>query len=57
MSTPLSDSVRTATLQFILGDRDLSEWDAYVAEIEAAGVQSYLDLINGARERFAEENG
>ncbi|MFB7251002.1 extracellular solute-binding protein [Microbacterium sp. NPDC056234] len=57
MSTPLSDAVRTATLQFILGDRDLSEWDAYVSELEAAGLPSYLDLINGARERFAEENG
>ncbi|HZU94133.1 MAG TPA: extracellular solute-binding protein [Microbacterium sp.] len=57
MSTPLSDAVKTATLQFILGDRDLSEWDAYVAELEAAGKQRYLDLIDGARERFAEQNG
>ncbi|WP_156759850.1 ABC transporter substrate-binding protein [Microbacterium karelineae] len=57
LSTPLSDSVRTATLQFILGDRDLSEWDAYVAEIEAAGMPRYLELIDGARERFAEQNG
>ena len=57
MSTPLSDAVKTATLQFILGDRDLSEWDAYVAELEAAGMQRYVDLIDGARERFAEQNG
>ncbi|MGK9219512.1 MULTISPECIES: ABC transporter substrate-binding protein [unclassified Microbacterium] len=57
LSTPLSDAVRTATLQFILGDRDLSEWDAYVAELEAAGLQTYVDLIDGARERFAEQNG
>jgi multiple sugar transport system substrate-binding protein/putative aldouronate transport system substrate-binding protein len=57
MSTPLSDAVKTATLQFILGDRDLSEWDAYVAELEAAGMQRYVDLIDVARERFAEQNG
>lgn len=57
MSTPLSDAVKTATLQFILGDRDLSEWNAYVAELEAAGMQRYVDLIDGARERFAEQNG
>ncbi|GAA4776114.1 extracellular solute-binding protein [Microbacterium gilvum] len=57
LSTPLSDAVRTATLQFILGDRDLSEWDAYVAELEAAGMTTYVDLIDGARERFAEQNG
>lgn len=57
LSTPLSDAVRTATLQFILGDRDLSEWDAYVSELKAAGMDGYVDLIDGARERFAEKNG
>lgn len=55
--TPLKDTVDRATLQFILGQRDLSEWDAYVAEVEAQGLQSYVDLMNGARERFAEANG
>lgn len=57
MSTALKDSVDTATLQFIVGQRDLSEWDAYVAELEGQNLQSYLDLINGAAERYAENAG
>jgi putative aldouronate transport system substrate-binding protein len=57
LSTPLKDTVDTATLQFILGDRDLSEWDAYVSQLEGQGLQQYLDLVNGAAERYAEANG
>jgi multiple sugar transport system substrate-binding protein/putative aldouronate transport system substrate-binding protein len=56
MATPLQDSVDTATLQFILGDRDLSEWDAFVGELEAQGLPQYVELINTARDRFEEEN-
>ncbi|MFP3671039.1 hypothetical protein SB717_38805, partial [Priestia sp. SIMBA_032] len=29
MSTPIKDSLNTATLQFILGQRPLSEWDDF----------------------------
>lgn len=57
LSTPLKDTVDTATLQFILGERDLSEWDAYVTQLEGQGLQQYVDLVNGAADRFAEENG
>lgn len=57
LSTPLKDTVDTATLQFILGDRDLSEWDDYVTQLQGQGLQQYLDLINGAADRFAEDNG
>ncbi|MBE1875575.1 extracellular solute-binding protein [Myceligenerans pegani] len=57
LATPLKDTVDTNTLKFIIGDRPLSEWDAYVAELEAQNLQGYLDLINGAYERFAQENG
>ncbi|MFC3493753.1 ABC transporter substrate-binding protein [Glycomyces rhizosphaerae] len=56
LATPLKDTVDTATLQFIMGDRDIAEWDAYVGELEAQGLQQYVDLINTARERFEEEN-
>jgi len=56
MGTPLKDSVDTATLEFILGQRDLSEWDSFVSQLEGQGLSSYMDLINGARER-AEGNG
>ena len=57
VSTPLKDTVETNTLAFILGQRPLSEWDAYVGELEAGGLPSYLDLINGAHERFLENEG
>ncbi len=53
LGTPLKDTVDTATLEFILGQRDLSQWDAYVTQLEGQGLQGYLDLINGARERAA----
>ncbi|GAB6939444.1 extracellular solute-binding protein [Isoptericola variabilis] len=56
MSTPLKDTVDTNTLKFILGDRPLSEWDAYVGELEGQNLQGYLDLVNGAQKRFAEKN-
>jgi putative aldouronate transport system substrate-binding protein len=57
LTTTLTDTVNTNTLKFILGERDLSEWDAYVAELEGQNLQGYLDLINGAHQRFAESNG
>ncbi|MGP5596354.1 ABC transporter substrate-binding protein [Brachybacterium alimentarium] len=57
LATPIKDAVDTATLQFIMGERDMSEWDAFVAELEAAGVDRYLELLNTARERFVEANG
>lgn len=56
LSTPLKDTVDTNTLKFILGDRPLSEWDAYVGELEGQNLQGYLDLINGAQQRFAEQS-
>jgi multiple sugar transport system substrate-binding protein/putative aldouronate transport system substrate-binding protein len=57
LTTTLTDTVNTNTLKFILGERDLSEWDAYVAELEGQNLQGYLDLVNGAHQRFAESNG
>ncbi|WP_193105605.1 extracellular solute-binding protein [Brachybacterium sp. FME24] len=57
LATPIKDAVDTATLQFIMGERDISEWDAFVGELEAAGLPRYLELLNGARERFVEANG
>jgi multiple sugar transport system substrate-binding protein/putative aldouronate transport system substrate-binding protein len=56
LATPIKDTVDTNTLRFILGERDIAEWDDYVAELEAQGLRDYVDLINGARERFEEQN-
>lgn len=57
LATPIKDSVDTATLQFIMGERDMGEWDAFVGELEAAGLPRYLELLNTARDRFVEANG
>ncbi|GAF15116.1 xylose ABC transporter, substrate-binding component [Bacillus sp. JCM 19046] len=46
LSTPLTDYVRQNTLRFILGTRDLSEWDEYVTELESRGMQNFVDLAN-----------
>jgi putative aldouronate transport system substrate-binding protein len=46
--TNLQDIVYQNTAQFIVGDRPLSEWDDYVAELEAAGMADYVELANGA---------
>jgi putative aldouronate transport system substrate-binding protein len=48
LQTNLQDLVMTATSQFLLGDRPLDEWDAYVAELESAGMQTYVDTVNQA---------
>lgn len=46
--TNLQDIVYQNTAQFIVGERPLSEWDDYVAELEAASMTEYVDLANGA---------
>jgi putative aldouronate transport system substrate-binding protein len=55
--TPLKDHVTQNTLKFILGERDLSEWDAYVKELEAKNMASYLNLVTTAYDRFKKEHG
>ncbi|WP_432572708.1 ABC transporter substrate-binding protein [Kineococcus sp. SYSU DK005] len=55
--TALTDLTLQATLQFILGQRDTADWDAFQAELEAANVGAYVDLVNAAQQRYAEKNG
>ncbi|AQS66998.1 extracellular solute-binding protein [Streptomyces pactum] len=55
--TPLRDHVRQNTLQFILGKRPLSEWDAYVTELKAKNLDRLIDLHNKAYDRFRKEHG
>ncbi|MCK2215553.1 extracellular solute-binding protein [Actinomadura sp. ATCC 31491] len=55
--TPLKDYVTQQTLKFILGERDLSEWDAYVKELEGKNMTSYVNLVNTAYERFKKDHG
>jgi len=56
IETPLKDSMNSATLQFVLGQRDLSTWDAYVAELNGKGASSYVDMVNEAYERFQQNH-
>ncbi|KAA9373759.1 extracellular solute-binding protein [Microbispora cellulosiformans] len=55
--TPLKDHATQNSLQFILGKRDFSEWDAYVQELEAKSMSAYVNLANSAYERYKKEHG
>ncbi|MEJ2853259.1 MULTISPECIES: ABC transporter substrate-binding protein [unclassified Saccharothrix] len=57
VESSLKDLVTQSTLQFILGQRDLSTWDAYVKEVEAKGSNDLVTLVNGAQKRYKEKNG
>jgi putative aldouronate transport system substrate-binding protein len=46
--TPLMDYVDQATLQFILGQRDLSQFDTFVTELQGKGMTKYTDMKNKA---------
>lgn len=46
--TALKDATYQATAAFILGQRSFDEWDAFVAELEAAGLPSYMEKINSS---------
>ncbi|MBM7085184.1 extracellular solute-binding protein [Micromonospora sp. MMS20-R2-29] len=55
--TPLKDHVVQNTLKFILGQRPLTEWDAYLGELKAKNADQYIGLVNKAHERFEKDNG
>ena len=52
VSTPLQDYVDQGTLQFILGKRPMSEFDAFVTELKGKGMDTYLDMKNKAFQDF-----
>ena len=54
LSTPLKDAVDQETLKFILGSRPLSEFDDFTAELEAKGMDRYLDMANEAYQSYKE---
>jgi putative aldouronate transport system substrate-binding protein len=53
--TPLKDHVKQNTLKFITGQRNLSEFDAYVKELEAKGMGKYVELANKAYKAYADK--
>ncbi|RKN39591.1 extracellular solute-binding protein [Micromonospora endolithica] len=54
--TPLKDFVAQNTLKFALGQRPLSEWDAYLAELKAKNAEQYIEVVNKAYQRFQDKN-
>jgi len=52
LATPLKDYAAQATLKFILGQRDLSTFDAFVTELEGKGMTTYTDMYNAAYKAF-----
>lgn len=46
LGSPLRDHMVQNTLKFIIGERSLDEWDAYVKELEAKNMQGYVDQAN-----------
>jgi putative aldouronate transport system substrate-binding protein len=55
--TPLKDYVTQNALKFSLGQRDLSQWDAFVAELKGKNSGAYIDLVNKAQQRFQKSHG
>jgi putative aldouronate transport system substrate-binding protein len=55
--TGLKDYVNQQTLKFILGQRPLSQWDAYVNELKGKNMSQYLDLVNKAYDRYKKAHG
>lgn len=47
----LEGHVEQSSAQFILGQRSLDEWDAYVAELDGMGMQTYVDIANEGASR------
>ena len=44
--TAVQTMVDEYKLDFITGDRPLSEWDSYVSAVEGMGYQQVVDLYN-----------
>ncbi|MBT8224214.1 MAG: extracellular solute-binding protein [Dactylosporangium sp.] len=55
--TTLKDYVAQQTLKFVLGQRPLSEWDAYVTELKGKNMQQYIDIVNKAHDRYEKDHG
>lgn len=48
----ISDIVRRYTIQWVLDGNADETWDAYIAELEAAGVNDLVSTFQGAYDRF-----
>ncbi|MBN1172093.1 MAG: sugar ABC transporter substrate-binding protein, partial [Micromonosporaceae bacterium] len=55
--TPLKDYVQQMSLKFIIGQRPLSEWDAYVSELKGKNMDQYMNTLNNAYKRYQKNHG
>jgi putative aldouronate transport system substrate-binding protein len=55
--TGLKDYVFQQTLKFVLGQRPLSEWGAYVSELKGKNMDQYMELVTKAYDRYKKEHG
>jgi putative aldouronate transport system substrate-binding protein len=55
--TTLLDYVNQQTLQFILGKRPLSQWDAYVSELRGKNMDQFVDVVNKAYQAYKQKHG
>jgi putative aldouronate transport system substrate-binding protein len=55
--TTLLDYVNQQTLQFILGKRPLSQWDAYVSELRGKNMDQYVKVVNDAHQTYQRNHG
>lgn len=55
LSTPLKDYTDQNTLKFILGDRDLAEYDKFLKELDSQGVGQYLEIANKTYKKYKEQ--
>ncbi len=50
--TDIQTYTEEALISFVVGERDLSTWDEYVATIEGTGVQEAIEIYQTALDRF-----
>ena len=55
-STPLKDYTTQNTLKFILGTRDLSEYDAFIKELKSQGLDQYVETANKTYQEYKKNN-
>lgn len=51
LSTAINDMVHAETARFVLGIRPMSEWDAFRAQLQGAGIDRVVELHNAALAR------
>jgi putative aldouronate transport system substrate-binding protein len=53
----LKDTMAQNTVKFALGQRPLSEWDAYVSELKAKNMDQEVDVTNKSYDRYKKAHG